>query len=177
MLLKIADIIENNLDRLAKIETVDNGKAVRETMAADLPLVVDHFRYFAGVIRAEEGSASEIDGDTLSLCIQEPLGVSSICSSILLTHSLDYVLTFHSLYNPLFYRYFPYRHLPYRHLLYRHLLYCHLPYCHLPYCHLLYRHFLYRHRVYRHLLYRHFLYRHRVYLHLLYRHLLYQHPD
>ena len=75
MLLKIADIIENNLDRLAKIETVDNGKAVRETMAADLPLVVDHFRYFAGVIRAEEGSASEIDGDTLSLCIQEPLGV------------------------------------------------------------------------------------------------------
>ena len=104
MLLKIADIIENNLDRLAKIETVDNGKAVRETMAADLPLVVDHFRYFAGVIRAEEGSASEIDGDTLSLCIQEPLGVSfnlfqQYCSSSL-THFqillLDYVLTFHS---------------------------------------------------------------------------------
>jgi aldehyde dehydrogenase len=60
---------------LAKIETVDNGKAVRESMAADLPLVVDQFRYFAGVIRAEEGSASEIDENTLSLCIQEPLGV------------------------------------------------------------------------------------------------------
>jgi len=75
MLLKIADIIENNADRLAKIETVDNGKAVRESMAADLPLMIDHFRYFAGVIRAEEGSASEIDVNTLSLCIQEPLGV------------------------------------------------------------------------------------------------------
>lgn len=75
VLLKIADIVEANLDRLAKIETLDNGKAVRESMAADLPLVVDHFRYFAGVIRAEEGSASEIDVNTLSLCIQEPLGV------------------------------------------------------------------------------------------------------
>ena len=51
------------------------GKAVRESMAADLPLVIDHFRYFAGVIRAEEGTASEIDPNTLSLCIQEPLGV------------------------------------------------------------------------------------------------------
>ena len=75
VLLKIADIVEANLERLAKIETVDNGKAVRESMAADLPLVVDQFRYFAGVIRAEEGSASEIDENTLSLCIQEPLGV------------------------------------------------------------------------------------------------------
>merc|ERR1740117_709140 len=75
MLLKIADIIEANADRLAKIETVDNGKAVRESMAADLPLMIYHFRYFAGVIRAEEGSASEIDENTLSLCIQEPLGV------------------------------------------------------------------------------------------------------
>merc|ERR1740130_959874 len=75
MLLNIADIIEANADRLAKIETVDNGKAVRESMAADLPLMIDHFRYFAGVIRAEEGSASEIDENTLSLCIQEPLGV------------------------------------------------------------------------------------------------------
>ena len=62
-------------ERLAKIETVDNGKAVRESMAADLPLVIDHFRYFAGVIRAEEGTATEIDANTLSLCIQEPLGV------------------------------------------------------------------------------------------------------
>ena len=75
MLLKIADIIEANADRLAKIETVDNGKAVRESMAADLPLVIDHFRYFAGVIRGEEGTATEIDANTLSLCIQEPLGV------------------------------------------------------------------------------------------------------
>ena len=75
VLLKIADIIEANADRLAKIETVDNGKAVRESMAADLPLVIDHFRYFAGVIRAEEGTATEIDSNTLSLCIQEPLGV------------------------------------------------------------------------------------------------------
>ena len=75
MLLKIADIIEANIERLAKIETIDNGKAIRETVNADLPLVVDHFRYFAGVIRGDEGSASELDANTLSLCIQEPLGV------------------------------------------------------------------------------------------------------
>ena len=75
MLLKIADIIEANADRLSKLETVDNGKAVRETINADLPLVIDHFRYFAGVIRAEEGTATEIDANTVSLCIQEPLGV------------------------------------------------------------------------------------------------------
>lgn len=74
-LLKIASIIEANLERLAKIETIDNGKAVRETVNADLPLVIDHFRYFAGVIRAEEGTASELDSATLSVCIQEPLGV------------------------------------------------------------------------------------------------------
>lgn len=54
MLLKIADIMEKNLEYLAIVETVDNGKAVRETKAADLPLCIDHFRYFAGVIRAEE---------------------------------------------------------------------------------------------------------------------------
>jgi len=75
MLLRIADIIEKNAERLATIETIDNRKAVRESTAADLPLVIDHFRYFAGVIRAEEGAASEIDPNTLSLCIQEPLGV------------------------------------------------------------------------------------------------------
>jgi aldehyde dehydrogenase len=75
MLLKVADIIEANAERLAKIETVDNGKAIRECNAADLPLVIDHFRYFAGVIRAEEGTASELDTNTVSLCIQEPLGV------------------------------------------------------------------------------------------------------
>ena len=75
MLLKIADVIEANAERLATIECVDNGKAIRETNAADLPLVIDHFRYFAGVIRAEEGTATEIDTNTVSLCIQEPLGV------------------------------------------------------------------------------------------------------
>jgi len=75
ILLKIASLIEENKERLAKVETVDNGKAVRETMAADLPLTIDHFKYFAGVIRAEEGTATEIDVNTVSLCIQEPLGV------------------------------------------------------------------------------------------------------
>ena len=73
MLLKIADLLEENLERLATIECVDNGKALRETKAADIPLSIDHFRYFAGVIRAEEGAASEIDANTLSLSIQEPL--------------------------------------------------------------------------------------------------------
>lgn len=75
MLLKIADVMEQNLELLARVETWDNGKPVRETMAADLPLAIDHFRYFAGVIRAEEGSASELDNNTLSLNILEPLGV------------------------------------------------------------------------------------------------------
>jgi aldehyde dehydrogenase len=75
LLLKIADRIEQNLEFLARVETVENGKAVRETMAADLPLCVDHFRYFAGVIRAEEGSVSELDADTVSMIIKEPIGV------------------------------------------------------------------------------------------------------
>lgn len=75
MLLKIADVMEANLEVLARAETWDNGKALRETMAADMPLAVDHFRYFAGVIRAEEGSASELDASTLSMNILEPLGV------------------------------------------------------------------------------------------------------
>jgi aldehyde dehydrogenase len=75
VLLKIADVIEQNLEALAKVETWDNGKAVRETMAADLPLAVDHFRYFAGVIRAEEGTVSELDSSTVSLNVLEPLGV------------------------------------------------------------------------------------------------------
>jgi aldehyde dehydrogenase len=75
ILLKIADVIEQNLSYLAAIETVDNGKAIRETMAADLPLVVDHFRYFAGVIRADEGTMSEHDPNTISLIVHEPLGV------------------------------------------------------------------------------------------------------
>jgi len=72
---KIADVMEANLELLALSETWDNGKPIRETLAADLPLAVDHFRYFAGCIRADEGSASELDADTLSLLIKEPLGV------------------------------------------------------------------------------------------------------
>ena len=75
VLLKIADRMEANLEVLARAETWDNGKAVRETTAADLPLAIDHFRYFAGVIRAEEGTASELDSNTLSMNILEPLGV------------------------------------------------------------------------------------------------------
>ncbi|MCB0648508.1 MAG: aldehyde dehydrogenase [Saprospiraceae bacterium] len=75
LLLKIAQRMEDNLEVLARVETWDNGKAIRETMGADIPLAVDHFRYFAGVIRAEEGSASELDKNTLSMNIQEPLGV------------------------------------------------------------------------------------------------------
>ncbi|MEM9897647.1 MAG: aldehyde dehydrogenase family protein, partial [Bacteroidota bacterium] len=75
VLLKIADRMEENLEVLARAETWDNGKALRETTAADLPLAIDHFRYFAGVIRAEEGTASELDNSTLSMNIQEPLGV------------------------------------------------------------------------------------------------------
>ncbi|MEV5649639.1 aldehyde dehydrogenase [Nocardia sp. NPDC052254] len=72
---KIADRIEANLDRLAVAETWDNGKPVRETLAADLPLAVDHFRYFAGAIRAQEGGVSEIDSDTIAYHFHEPLGV------------------------------------------------------------------------------------------------------
>lgn len=75
MLLKIADIMEQNLELLARLETWDNGKAIRETMAADLPLAIDHFRYFAGVIRAEEGSVAELDAHTVSMNVKEPLGV------------------------------------------------------------------------------------------------------
>ncbi len=72
---KIADRMEAHLDYLAAVETVDNGKAIRETMAADLPLAIDHFRYFASVIRAEEGSINELDKDTVSIILHEPLGV------------------------------------------------------------------------------------------------------
>ena len=75
LLLDIADRVEENLEYLAVIETFDNGKPVRETLAADLPLVVDHFRYFAGVIRAEEGGISQIDNDTVAYHYKEPLGV------------------------------------------------------------------------------------------------------
>src|ERR1700685_422505 len=72
---KIAQRIEDNLEMLATVETWDNGKPIRETMAADMPLAVDHFRYFAGVIRAQEGSISEIDKDTIAYHYHEPLGV------------------------------------------------------------------------------------------------------
>jgi aldehyde dehydrogenase len=75
LLWKIADRIEENLEMLARVETWDNGKPIRETLAADLPLAVDHFRYFAGVIRAETGEATELDANTLSINIKEPLGV------------------------------------------------------------------------------------------------------
>ncbi|MEU4319850.1 aldehyde dehydrogenase [Nocardia fluminea] len=72
---KIADRIEANLEALAVAETWDNGKPVRETLAADLPLAVDHFRYFAGVLRAQEGGISEVDSDTIAYHFHEPLGV------------------------------------------------------------------------------------------------------
>ncbi|WP_336922785.1 aldehyde dehydrogenase [Aquipuribacter sp. SD81] len=72
---RIADRMEENLERLAVLETWDNGKAVRETLAADLPLAVDHFRYFAGVLRAQEGHLSQIDADTVAYHFKEPLGV------------------------------------------------------------------------------------------------------
>jgi len=72
---KIADRLEANLDYLATVETWDNGKPIRETMAADLPLAVDHFRYFAGCVRAQEGSIAEIDDDTVAYHYHEPLGV------------------------------------------------------------------------------------------------------
>src|ERR1022692_243121 len=72
---RIADAIEQNLEMLAVAETWDNGKPVRETLAADLPLAVDHFRYFAGCVRAQEGRSSQIDKDTVAYHFSEPLGV------------------------------------------------------------------------------------------------------
>ncbi|MEC9102545.1 MAG: aldehyde dehydrogenase [Pseudomonadota bacterium] len=75
ILLKIADRIEENLDLIASAETWDNGKPIRETVNADIPLAVDHFRYFPGVLRAPEGNMSEIDHDTVAYHFHEPLGV------------------------------------------------------------------------------------------------------
>ncbi|MDX1318780.1 MAG: aldehyde dehydrogenase family protein, partial [Oceanospirillum sp.] len=75
ILLKIADRLEANLEKIAVAETYDNGKAVRETLAADVPLAVDHFRYFAGCIRAQEGSIGEVDQNTVAYHFHEPLGV------------------------------------------------------------------------------------------------------
>ncbi|MBI1183114.1 aldehyde dehydrogenase family protein [bacterium] len=75
LLLKIAQVMEDNLEYLATIETIDNGKAIRETMAADLPLCIDHFRYFAGVIRSDESTIYEHDAHTVSINLKEPIGV------------------------------------------------------------------------------------------------------
>ena len=75
ILLRIADRLEQNLETLAVAETWDNGKAIRETLAADIPLAVDHFRYYAGCIRAQEGTLSDIDENTVAFHYHEPLGV------------------------------------------------------------------------------------------------------
>ena len=75
LLNKIADRIEENLELLALVETWDNGKAIRETMAADIPLAIDHFRYYGGVIRSESGDVTDLDENTVSMEIHEPLGV------------------------------------------------------------------------------------------------------
>jgi len=75
LLNKIADRMESNLNLLAMVETLDNGKPIRETTAADVPLAIDHFRYFAGCLRAQEGSIAEIDHDTVAYHFHEPLGV------------------------------------------------------------------------------------------------------
>ncbi|MCZ4073958.1 aldehyde dehydrogenase [Agrobacterium sp. LMR679] len=75
ILLKIAQRIEDNLDLIARAETWDNGKPLRETTNADIPLAIDHFRYFAGCIRAQEGTIGEIDNDTVAYHFHEPLGV------------------------------------------------------------------------------------------------------
>lgn len=75
VLLRIADRMEQNLEALAVAETWENGKPIRETLAADLPLAIDQFRYFAGALRAQEGALSQIDDDTVAYHFHEPLGV------------------------------------------------------------------------------------------------------
>lgn len=75
ILIKIAEIIDENRERLAQIEMMDNGKPIRETMGADVPLAADHFRYFAGAVRTEEGEAMMLDKNTLNLILREPIGV------------------------------------------------------------------------------------------------------
>ncbi len=75
MLLQIAQVMEDNFEYLATLETIDNGKPIREARAADIPYCIDHFRYFAGVIRADEGTISEHDKDTVSIALHEPVGV------------------------------------------------------------------------------------------------------
>ena len=73
--MQIADRIDQNAELLAKIETMDNGKPIRETTAIDVPLSSDHFRYFAGAIRTVEGTATVLDGNYMSLVLREPIGV------------------------------------------------------------------------------------------------------
>lgn len=75
VLLKIADVIEANAEHLAMVETLDNGKPIRETLNVDIPYAADHFRYFAAAIRTEEGSATMLDNNTMSLILKEPIGV------------------------------------------------------------------------------------------------------
>ena len=75
ILLKIADIIDANKDFLAAVETMDNGKPIRETLNVDVPYAAEHFRYFAGVIQGEEGSANVLEEKHLSLILREPIGV------------------------------------------------------------------------------------------------------
>jgi aldehyde dehydrogenase (NAD+) len=72
---RVADAIEANLEHFAMVETLDNGKPIRETIAVDVPWSIDHFRYFAAAVRTEEGAASRLDKDTLSLILHEPIGV------------------------------------------------------------------------------------------------------
>ena len=72
---KIADVIDENLELFALQEKLDNGKPIRETRAADIPLASDHFRYFASVIRGEEGTATQLDSEDLSIVLREPIGV------------------------------------------------------------------------------------------------------
>ena len=75
ILLKVADIMEQNLETISLAETIDNGKSIRECLNADIPLAIDHFRYFASAVRAQEGSIGEIDKDTMAYHFHEPLGV------------------------------------------------------------------------------------------------------
>ncbi|MDA9210860.1 aldehyde dehydrogenase family protein [Methylophilaceae bacterium] len=75
ILLKIADVMEKNLELISLAETIDNGKSIRECIHADIPLAIDHFRYFASAVRAQEGSIGEIDGETMAYHFHEPLGV------------------------------------------------------------------------------------------------------
>ena len=87
LLERIAQRIEDNLEMLATIETWDNGKPIRETMAADMPLAVDHFRYFAGVIRAQEGSISEIDSNDGGVPLPRAAGRGGADHSVELSRS------------------------------------------------------------------------------------------